>query len=91
MSEFNYAVSMFGYMFQSRRDREWTVQELNEGLKRSFKLQTAIKRLTVDHGELDTMSNPNSSMLIKGTSILVTQDRAKTAKTHNKLQISHSR
>ncbi|AFO71057.1 polymerase [Pseudomonas phage PA7] len=90
MSEFNYAVSMFGYMFQSRRDREWTVQELNEGLKRSFKLQTAIKRLTVDHGELDTMSNPNSSMLIKGTSILVTQDRAKTAKAHNKSLINDS-
>ncbi|MFO5701824.1 hypothetical protein ACLBSN_32150, partial [Klebsiella pneumoniae] len=49
-----------------------------------------MKEVTVDHGELDTMSNPNSSMLIKGTSILVTQDRAKTAKAHNKSLINDS-
>lgn len=88
MSEFNYAVSMMGYMFQSRRDREWTVNELNDLLKRSFKLNTAMRKLSVDHGELEILNNPNSNLVIKCTSLLVPQDRAKTSKAHNKSLIS---
>ncbi|WDS62269.1 hypothetical protein [Pseudomonas phage D6] len=85
MEDFNYAVSMFSYMFQGRRDKtEWSMQELNDGLKRSFKLNTAIRKLTSEHGELDTLSMPGSNKVIRCTSILVPQDRAKSALAHNK-------
>lgn len=85
MEDFNYAVSMFSYMFQGRRDKtEWSVQELNDGLKRSFKLNTAIRKLTSEHGEFDTLSMPGSNMVIKCTSNLVPQDRAKSSLAHNK-------
>lgn len=85
MEDFNYAVSMFSYMFQGRRDKtEWSLQELNDGLKRSFKLNTAIRKLTSEHGELDTLSMPGSNKVIRCTSILVPQDRAKSALAHNK-------
>lgn len=85
MEDFNYAVSMFSYMFQGRRDKlEWSLQELNDGLKRSFKLNTAIRKLTSEHGELDTLSMPGSNKIIRCTSLLVPQDRAKSALAHNK-------
>lgn len=85
MEDFNYAVSMFSYMFQGRRDKtEWTTQELNDGLKRSFKLNTAIRKLTSEHGEFDTLSMPGSNMVIKCTTNLVPQDRAKSSLAHNK-------
>ncbi|BEG72388.1 hypothetical protein [Pseudomonas phage vB_PaeM_PS119XW] len=90
MAEFNYAVSMFAYTFQGRKDKEWTGQEINDALKRSFKLNTCIKKLTSEHGELDTLSSPGDSKVIKVTSILVPQDRAKTSKAHNKSLIGDS-
>lgn len=90
MSEFNYAVSMFAYTFQGRKDKEWTGQEINDSLKRSFKLNTCIKKLTSEHGELDTMSSPGDSKVIKATSLLIPQDRAKTSKAHNKSLIGDS-
>lgn len=82
--EFNYAVSMFSYIFQSRPDLVWTDQALTDALKRSFKLNTCIKRLTVDHGELDTLNMPGDNMPIRVTTLLVPQDRAKTSKGNNK-------
>lgn len=85
MDDFNYAVSMFAYMFQGRRDKtNWTPQELNDGLKRSFKLNTAIRKLSSEHGELDTLSMPGDNKVIRVSSILVPQDRAKSSKAHNK-------
>jgi hypothetical protein len=90
MDEFNYAVSMFAYMFQSRRDIVWTAQALNEGLKRSFKLNTCIKKLTSEHGEFDTLNIPGDNKVIRVTSLLVPQDRAKSSKGHNKSLIGDS-
>jgi hypothetical protein len=85
MDDFNYAVSMFAFLFQSRRDKtEWSLTELNDGLKRSFKLNTAIRKLTSEHGELDTLSMPGDNKIIRCSSILVPQDRAKSSKAHNK-------
>ena len=85
MEDFNYAVSMLTYMFQGRRDKtEWSTQELNDMLKRAFKLNTAIRKLTSEHGEFDTLSMPGSNKIIRCTSILVPQDRAKSALAHNK-------
>ncbi|AEH03562.1 polymerase [Pseudomonas phage PhiPA3] len=90
MDEFNYAVTMFGFTFQARRDKDWTAQEINDALKRSFKLNTCIRKLTSEHGEMETISMPGDNKAIKITSILVPQDRAKTSKAHNKSLIGDS-
>lgn len=84
MEEFNYAVSLFAYGFQSRRDKEWTAHELNEALKRTFKLNTCIRKLTSEHGELDTVNYPGDNKMIRITSMLVPQDRARKSRAHNK-------
>lgn len=84
MDEFNYAASMFTYVFQSRQDITWTEQMLVDLLKRSFKLNTCIKRLTIDHGELDTLNMPGDNKPIRVTTVLVPQDRAKNSKGNNK-------
>lgn len=84
MEEFNYSISLFAYGFQSRRDKEWTVNELNEALKRTFKLNTCIRKLTSEHGELDTVNYPGDNMMLRVTSMLVPQDRARKSRGHNK-------
>jgi hypothetical protein len=89
MDDFNTAVSMLGYMFQSRRDKkDWTTQELNDILKRAFKLKSAIHKLTIEHGEFDTLSMPGSNKVIRTTCLLVPQDRAKSNQAHNKSLLS---
>jgi hypothetical protein len=84
MEEFNYSISLFAYGFQSRRDKEWTINELNEALKRTFKLNTCIRKLTSEHGELDTVNFPGDNMMLRITSMLVPQDRARKSRGHNK-------
>lgn len=84
MEEFNSAISLFGYAFQSRRDKDWTVTELNDALKRSFKLNTCIKKLTSEHGELDTVSYPGDNKIFRITSMLVPQDKARRSHGYGK-------
>jgi hypothetical protein len=84
MEEFNYAISLFAYGFQSRRDKDWTTQELNDALKRAFKLNTCIRKLTSEHGELDTVNFPGDNKMFRITSMLVPQDRARKSRAHNK-------
>lgn len=89
MDDFNHAVSMLMYMFQGKRDKkDWSINELNEGLKRAFKLKSAIHKLTSDHGEFDTLSMPGSNKVIRTTCLLVPQDRAKSSQAHNKSLLS---
>ena len=88
MAEFNYAVSMFTYTFQSRQDKVWTHNDLNNAMKQYFKLNTCIRKLTADHGEFDVLSSPGDSKVIKITSILVPQDRARTSGGHRRSLIS---
>lgn len=76
MEEFNNAITMFGYTFQSRRDKEWDANAINDALKRSFKLNTAIRKLTSEHGELDTISYPGDNKFFRITCMLVPQDQA---------------
>jgi hypothetical protein len=88
MEEFNSAISMFGYDFQNRQDKEWTATELNEALKRLFKLSTAIRKLTSEHGELDTVSYPGDNKMFRITSMLVPQDKARRSHGYGKGLIS---
>lgn len=88
--DLNSAVTMFGYGFQSRLDKDWTINEINDALKRAFKPNTAVRRLSVDHGEFDTVSYPGDNKAIKLTSIVVPQDKAKTKGSHNKSLIGDS-
>lgn len=88
MAEFNYVVSMFSYAFQSRQDKEWNLNDINNIFKSYFKLNGVIRRLTADHGEFDVVSSPGDSKVIKVTSILVPQDRARTSAGHRKSLIS---
>lgn len=90
MDEFNYSISMLMYMFQSYPNKDWTPAELNRELKRTFKLNSITKMLTRDHGEFDTLTMPGDSKVLKVTSILIPQDRAKTSKAHNKSLIGDS-
>lgn len=89
-ADLNYAITMFGYAFQSRLNKEWTAQEINDILKRSFKLNTCMRKLTSEHGEFDTVSYPGDNKAIKLTSIVVPQDRARTKGGHNKSLIGDS-
>ena len=86
--EFNSAISLFGYGFQSRHDKEWTADELNDALKRLFKLNTCTKRLTVDHGEVNTVSYPGDNKIFRITSMLIPQDKARRGKGFGKGLIS---
>lgn len=88
--DLNTAVTMFGYSFQSRLDKKWTIQEINDALKRSFKPNTCMRKLSVDHGEFDTVSYPGDNKAIKLTSIVVPQDRARSKGSHNKSLIGDS-
>lgn len=90
MSEFNYAVSMFAYAFQGRRDKEWTADGINALLKNWFKPNTCIRRLASQHGEFETLSFPGDCKVIKLTSILVPQDKARTLSSRNKSLIGDS-
>jgi len=90
LDELNQAISMFAYGFSSRRDKDWTVEELNEVLKRTFKLNTATRKLTGEHGELETVNFAGDNMMFRLTSMMVPQDRAKTNKAHSKSLIGDS-
>lgn len=88
--DLNYAITMFGYSFQSRLNKDWTAQEINDALKRSFKLNTCMRKLTSEHGEFDTVSYPGDNKAIKLTSMVVPQDKARTKGGHNKSLIGDS-
>lgn len=88
MEELNNAISLFSYGFQSRRDKEWSVNELNDALNRAFKLNTCIRKLTSEHGELDTVSYPGDNKFLKITSMLVPQDKARRSRGYGKGLIS---
>lgn len=89
-ADLNYAITMFGYAFQSRLNKDWTAQEINDMMKRSFKLNTCMRKLTSEHGEFDTVSYPGDNKAIKLTSMVVPQDRARTKGGHNKSLIGDS-
>ena len=84
MEEFNYAISLFAYGFQSRRDKIWTEDELNEALKRTFKLNTCTKKLTSEHNELETVNYPGDNKIFRITSVIVQQDHARASKSHSR-------
>lgn len=88
--DLNSAITMFGYSFQSRLNRQWTASEINDALKRSFKLNTCIRKLNRDHGEFDTVSYPGDNKAIKLTSMVVPQDRARSKGGHTKSLIGDS-
>lgn len=84
MSELNYAVSMFSYTLQSRRDRPWEHKDLNDLVRKHFKLMTCVRRLSSSHGEFEIVSYPGDNKLLKLTSLLVPQDRARTTRSRNR-------
>lgn len=88
MEEFNNAISNFAFGFQSRRDKIWTANELNDALKRSFKLNTCIRRLISHHGELDIVSYPGDNRMFRITSMLIPQDKARKIRGYGKGLIS---
>ncbi len=90
MSELNYAVSMFSYAMQAKKGLEVTGKECTDLLKRHFKLRTCINRLASTHGEFEIISYPGDSKLLKLTSMLVPQDRARATRARNKSLIEDS-
>lgn len=88
MEEFNNAISLFGLAFQSRRDKEWTRKDIEAALRRSFKLNTCIRRLTAQHGEINTVSYPGDNKFFRLTSMLIPQDQAKRNSGYSKGLIS---
>ncbi len=84
MEELNMAISLLGYGFQGKRDKQWTEADLNDALKRAFKPNTCIKKITKEHGEFSTVSYPGDNKALRITSMLVPQDRAKTNRGHSK-------
>lgn len=87
MEEFNNAISLFGYGFQSHRDKEWTAQDIQDALKRSFKLNTCVRNLTSEHGEINTVSYPGDNKILRITSMLIPQDKARKNGGYSKGQI----
>lgn len=90
LADLNYAVTMFAFGFQSRKDKEWTKKDIDDALKRQFKLNTCMKKMNVEHGEVDIVSYPGDNKAIKLTSMVVPQDRARASKSHNKSLIGDS-
>lgn len=90
LDDLNVAVTMFGFGFQSRKDKEWTKKDIDDALKRQFKLSTCMRKMNVEHGEVDIVSYPGDNKAIKLTSMVVPQDRARSSKSHNKSLIGDS-
>jgi len=90
MDDLNYAVTMFAFGFQSRKDKEWTKKDIDDALKRQFKLNTCMRKMNVEHGEVDIVSYPGDNKAIKLTSMVVPQDRARSSKSHSKSLIGDS-
>ncbi len=84
MEEFNNAISKFGYFFQGRKDKAWTADDLNEALKKHFKLSTCVGRLTSEHGEINTVSYPGDNKIFRITSMLIPQDKARKSRGYSK-------
>lgn len=85
MNEFNEAISNLGFDFQDKKYREWSVAELNKILRSRFKLNTAKKRLSSWHGEINAVSYPGSNKIFRITSMLIPQDQAnRRGSSHNK-------
>ncbi|ARV76821.1 hypothetical protein PHABIO_190 [Pseudomonas phage Phabio] len=90
MDDLNRAVTMFAFGFQSRKDKEWTKKDIDDALKRQFKLNTCMRKMNVEHGEVDIVSYPGDNKAIKLTSMVVPQDRARSSKSRNKSIIGDS-
>lgn len=92
LEELNYAISKFVYNFQTqetkRKGKEWTVDELNRQINTSFKLRTALRKLTSEHGEISTVSYPGDNKFFRITSMLIPQDKAHKKKGQQKGMIA---
>lgn len=88
MEEFNHAISMFCYGFQGRQDKEWTASEIEDALRKYFKLTTCIGALSSKHGEFDTVSYPGDNKIFRITCNLVPQDKARRSMGYSKDLIS---
>lgn len=88
MEEFNSAVSRFAFTFQSRRDKLWSIDDINDQLKAHFKPRTAIKELSKSHGEMDSVNYPGTNKVARITSMLVPQDSARANRSYRKTILS---
>jgi len=84
MEEFNSAISLFAFHFQSQPDREWTEDDINDNLKKHFKLKRCERFLTSQHGEINTVSYPGDNKNFRITSMLIPQDKARRTKGYSK-------
>lgn len=84
MEEFNNAISLLTYSFQGRRDIVWKPQAIEDMLKKYLKLNTCIRMLTSKHNELSTVNYPGDNKIIRITSVIVPQDQARAANSHNR-------
>lgn len=87
---FNEAISRFSFEFHSHRRRksEWTVNEINDLLRKWFKLNQCVGKLTSLHGEVNAVSYPGDNKILRITSMLIPQDKADRSKSHSGGQIS---
>lgn len=90
MEEFNSAISLLTYSFQGRRDMVWKGTQIEDMLKKYLKLNTCIRLLTSKHNELSTVNYPGDNKIIRITSVIVPQDQARAANTHNRGLINDS-
>ncbi len=84
MDEFNSAISLLTYGFQGRSDIVWKPLAIEDMLKKYLKLNTCIRLLTSKHNELSTVNYPGDNKIIRITSVIVPQDQARAANTHNR-------
>lgn len=90
MEEFNGAISHLTYGFQGRRDIVWKAASIEDMLRKYLKLNTCIRYLTSKHNELTTVNYPGDNKIIRLTSMIVPQDQARAASTHNRGLINDS-
>ena len=84
MEEFNNAISRFGYSFQGRKDKDWTATDINDALKKHFRLNACVGRLTSEHGEINTVSYPGDNKMFRISAMLIPQDKARKTRGYSK-------
>lgn len=90
MHELNHAVTMFSYNMNAKKGLDNAEKDFVDLLRKHFKLRTAVNGLTSQHGEFEIVSYPGDNKLLKLTSMLVPQDRARITRARNRSLIEDS-
>jgi hypothetical protein len=84
LEELNAAINYFAFRFQSQRDKQWTLEELNKELNKHIKPKTAMRYLTRKHGEINTVAYPGDNKCFRITCMAVPQEKSKKSPNSDK-------